>query len=90
MARLSSLYPRGPIDLGQRVRSLPSDGSVPGMPGWRWIFTPGHTAGHVSLWRDEDALLLAGDELFARSLICLGGVEPQAIQDRGRSPDLVH
>jgi glyoxylase-like metal-dependent hydrolase (beta-lactamase superfamily II) len=31
------------------------------MEGWRWIHTPGHTAGHVSLFRDEDRTLIAGD-----------------------------
>lgn len=61
MAALSFLYPRGPINLGRRARELPADGSVPGMPGWRWIHTPGHTAGHVSFFRDEDGLLVAGD-----------------------------
>src|SRR4051794_31307330 len=28
---LSPLYPRGPVDLGDRVRMLPSDGVVPGI-----------------------------------------------------------
>lgn len=58
---LSPLFPRGPIDLGSRAAMLPGDGSVPTMPGWRWIHTPGHTAGHVSLFRDGDRTLLAGD-----------------------------
>jgi glyoxylase-like metal-dependent hydrolase (beta-lactamase superfamily II) len=31
------------------------------MPGWRWIHTPGHTPGHISLWRAEDAALIVGD-----------------------------
>jgi glyoxylase-like metal-dependent hydrolase (beta-lactamase superfamily II) len=31
------------------------------MPGCRWIHTPGHTAGHVSLFRDDDRCLIAGD-----------------------------
>ncbi|HSU15586.1 MBL fold metallo-hydrolase [Longimicrobium sp.] len=61
MALGSPLYPRGPIDLGERVQPLPEDGSVPGMPGWRWLWTPGHTPGHVSLFRDSDAVLIAGD-----------------------------
>ncbi|MEJ7619173.1 MAG: MBL fold metallo-hydrolase [Pyrinomonadaceae bacterium] len=62
MARLSFLYPKKPIDLGaQRVRPFPADGSVPGMPGWRWIHTPGHAPGHVSLFRDGDRTLIAGD-----------------------------
>jgi glyoxylase-like metal-dependent hydrolase (beta-lactamase superfamily II) len=61
MAALSFLYPKAPIDLGPRVRALPADGSVPHMPGWRWVHTPGHTPGHVSLFREEDRLLIAGD-----------------------------
>lgn len=61
MARLSRLYPRGPIDLRSRALTLPADGSVPAMPGWRWLHTPGHTAGHVSLWRERDRALIAGD-----------------------------
>src|SRR5215218_7343841 len=61
MARLAALYPKGPIDLRDRAQALPEDGSVPGMPGWRWIFTPGHAPGHVSLFRDEDRVLIAGD-----------------------------
>lgn len=61
MPWLSTLFPRGPVDVGSWLRPLPSDGSVPMMPGWRWIHTPGHTPGHVSLWRESDRTLLAGD-----------------------------
>jgi glyoxylase-like metal-dependent hydrolase (beta-lactamase superfamily II) len=61
MAALARFYPRGPINLGQRVRALPEDGSVPGMPGWRWVHTPGHTPGHVSFFRESDRTLIAGD-----------------------------
>ena len=61
MARLSSFYPRGPVEVGNRLRPLPEDGSIPGMPEWRWIHTPGHTPGHVSLWRKRDRMLIAGD-----------------------------
>jgi glyoxylase-like metal-dependent hydrolase (beta-lactamase superfamily II) len=61
MPLLSPLFPRGPINLGSRLRLLPEDGSVPGMPGWRWLHTPGHSVGHVSFWRDSDRALIAGD-----------------------------
>ncbi len=61
MARMASLYPRGPINLGTRVRAFPADGTVPSLPGWHVIHTPGHTAGHVSLFRESDGVLLAGD-----------------------------
>jgi glyoxylase-like metal-dependent hydrolase (beta-lactamase superfamily II) len=61
MARMASLYPRGPIYVGPGLEELPSDNSVPHMEGWRWVHTPGHTAGHVSLFRDADRFLIAGD-----------------------------
>lgn len=61
MAALSRLFPRGPVDVSRWLRPLPDDGSVPGMPGWKWIPTPGHTPGHVSLWRDADRAIIAGD-----------------------------
>ena len=61
MALLSPLYPRSPVDLGARLHDLPEDGSVPEMPGWRWLHTPGHSVGHVSLWREADRLLIVGD-----------------------------
>lgn len=61
MARMSMLYPRGPIDLRGRVRPLPPDGVVPELPEWRWIHTPGHSPGHISLWRENDRTLIAGD-----------------------------
>ena len=64
MAAMAWLYPRGPIDLGGRVRSLPDDGTVPEMPGWQWVHTPGHTPGHVSLYRDSDRCLIAGDAVI--------------------------
>ncbi len=61
VAALSRFYPRGPYNFGDRIQPLPADGSVPGMPGWRWIHTPGHTPGHVSFFRDSDRTLIAGD-----------------------------
>src|SRR5215207_11145556 len=58
MALLSPLYPTRPVDVSPRLTALPDDQSVPGMPGWRWLHTPGHTPGHVSLWRISDRLLI--------------------------------
>lgn len=61
MARLSPLFPRGPIDIGDHLTALPADGTVPEMAGWRWLHTPGHTPGHVSLWHPTRRQLIAGD-----------------------------
>jgi glyoxylase-like metal-dependent hydrolase (beta-lactamase superfamily II) len=63
MARMSPLFLERGIDIGDRVRALPSNGEVPGMPGWRWIHTPGHSPGHVSLFRATDRTLVAGDSV---------------------------
>lgn len=61
MAFMSPLYPAGPFDAGPKLSVLPADGSVPGMPGWKWIHTPGHAPGHISLWREADKTLIVGD-----------------------------
>lgn len=61
MARMAALFPRDAIDITTRVRALPVDGSIPGLPGWQWHHTPGHTAGHVSFFRPADRTLIVGD-----------------------------
>src|SRR5581483_12478231 len=61
MSLLAPFYPRGPIDLGNRVRPFPADGLFPMLPDWRVIHTPGHTDGHVSFFREADRTLIVGD-----------------------------
>ncbi len=61
VAKISDLFPEEPINLNGNISLLPNDGTVPGMPGWKWLHTPGHAPGHVSLFRDSDKLLIAGD-----------------------------
>ena len=63
-ALMSPLFPRGPWNVGARARELPADGTVPFADGWRWIATPGHSPGHVSLFRDADRTLIAGDAVI--------------------------
>jgi glyoxylase-like metal-dependent hydrolase (beta-lactamase superfamily II) len=41
-------------------------GPLPGAAGWRWIWTPGHTAGHLSLFREAGRVLVAGDAVLPR------------------------
>lgn len=61
VAKLSPIFPNEPVNLGDRVIQLPADHSVPNAIGWRWIHTPGHTPGHISLFRERDHALIAGD-----------------------------
>jgi glyoxylase-like metal-dependent hydrolase (beta-lactamase superfamily II) len=64
MTLLSPLYPRGPVDLGDRLRALPDEEKTSAfLAGWQVVPTPGHTPGHVSFFRPADRLLLAGDAL---------------------------
>jgi glyoxylase-like metal-dependent hydrolase (beta-lactamase superfamily II) len=64
MSALSPLYPRGPVDLSAWLQPLatgPGAEEVSPAEGWEVIPTPGHTPGHVSLFRSSDMALLVGD-----------------------------
>jgi glyoxylase-like metal-dependent hydrolase (beta-lactamase superfamily II) len=60
IAFLARFMPYRARDLGERVAPLPN-GELPGLPGWNWIETPGHSPGQVSFFRESDRVLLAGD-----------------------------
>ncbi|MCA1737467.1 MAG: MBL fold metallo-hydrolase [Actinobacteria bacterium] len=68
IAQVARLFPHRGYDFGDRVRPLPSSGEVPGIRHWRWFHTPGHTPGHVSLFRETDGMLLAGDALATMNM----------------------
>ncbi|GAB3326177.1 MBL fold metallo-hydrolase [Larkinella ripae] len=61
MAYLSWMFPTGPSNFGDRVRPLPTEGPIPELPDWRVLHTPGHAPGHISLFRESDRVLIAGD-----------------------------
>ena len=61
LARFAPASPEAGLDLGDRVQPLPANGRIPALPAWQWIHTPGHSPGHVSLFRATDRLLVAGD-----------------------------
>jgi len=61
LAKIATIYPIEPIDISKVLMPLEPDGLLPQMPGWKWIYTPGHSPGHVSLYRESDGLLIAGD-----------------------------
>ena len=64
MSVLSPLYPRGPVDLSRWLRALatgPGAGEITPVAGWEIVPTPGHTPGHISLFRSSDMTLLVGD-----------------------------
>lgn len=61
VAKMSWEFPNKAIDISAHLKELPADGTVPEMPGWKWLHTPGHSEGHVSLFRENGRVLLAGD-----------------------------
>jgi glyoxylase-like metal-dependent hydrolase (beta-lactamase superfamily II) len=52
--------------LRQFTRVLSADGTVPGLPGWKAVPTPGHTPGHTAFFRPDDSVLLSGDAVTTR------------------------
>lgn len=61
IAKISPYFPNEPIDLGSHIDVLPPDGEVPYLSNFEWIHTPGHAPGHISLFRENDRALIAGD-----------------------------
>ena len=60
------------------TRALPADGTIPGMDGWTWIATPGHTPGHVSFVRSDDRVVLTGDALLTLQVNAAGRASSSA------------
>ncbi|HEY4753904.1 MAG TPA: MBL fold metallo-hydrolase, partial [Candidatus Limnocylindrales bacterium] len=56
------------------VRPLEGNGVIEDVPAWRWVHTPGHTPGHISLVRDEDRVALTGDAMVTLRVNSVAGV----------------
>jgi len=50
--------------LAEVVSAFDPSAGVPGLADWRCIPTPGHTPGHISLFRDADRVLITGDAVL--------------------------
>lgn len=61
MASMSWMYPKGPINVRDYLHTLPNNNTIPGLTDWKYIHTPGHAPGHISLFRESDRVLIAGD-----------------------------
>ena len=72
-AFLSRFMPSGGSDLSGIIRALETT-ALPGVPGWEWLATPGHSPGHISLFRPADRVLLAGDAFATMSMDSWSGL----------------
>ncbi len=77
MGFLSRFFPSRTVNLSGIVKELPVDGSVPGLSGWTAIHTPGHAPGQISLWRESDRVLIAGDAMASADLDSWRGITTQ-------------
>jgi glyoxylase-like metal-dependent hydrolase (beta-lactamase superfamily II) len=51
----------------KKLTSVLSEGaSVPGLPGWKVIETPGHAQSHISIYREKDGVMIGGDHLLEK------------------------
>lgn len=80
---LSGMFPRDPINISDRLRALPADGSVPAMDGWQWISVPGHTPGQIALWREADRTLMPADAFITTRQESVYAVAVQAAEMHG-------
>lgn len=83
IAKMSPMFPVDPIDISGRVSALPENGSVPFLPDFRYVHTPGHSAGHVSFFRDSDRMLFAGDAFITVKQDSLSKVLTQSFDIQG-------
>lgn len=61
VAKISPMFPNEGVHLGNHVKPLPDNGELPHLSEWKWIHTLGHSDGHISLFREKDRTLIAGD-----------------------------
>ena len=60
--------------LREVVRAFDPSATLPGLPGWECVPTPGHTPGHVSYFRASDRVLITGDAVVTLKLNALSGL----------------
>jgi glyoxylase-like metal-dependent hydrolase (beta-lactamase superfamily II) len=56
------------------AKAFSADAGVPGLPDWQCIPTPGHTPGHISVFRPKDGVLITGDAVVTVDLNSLWGM----------------
>jgi glyoxylase-like metal-dependent hydrolase (beta-lactamase superfamily II) len=62
--------------------------AVPNLPEWQVLYTPGHSQSHLSLYREKDRLMIAGDHII-KHISSNAFIEPPRDQSRTRPLTLV-
>lgn len=61
LAKISPVYPNEPIDISGHLHLIKEGEKIPELPDFNVMHTPGHAPGHISLFRESDRTLIAGD-----------------------------
>lgn len=68
IGRRAAESPFIPADVLLPISTTP----LPDIPGWQSVWTPGHTAGHIGLFREEDRVFIGGDAVLPRVTATIG------------------
>lgn len=60
--------------LRDAAHTIEPGASIPGLPDWECIATPGHTAGHLAYFRTRDGVLISGDAVVTMKLNSVSGL----------------
>ena len=87
LALMARAMPNAMFNFTGLLETYPDAGILEFLPDWQIIETPGHSFGHVSLWREADRVLIAGDALCTADMDSVVGMATQKKQfARGGSP----
>lgn len=71
------------------VHGTLADGDeIPGHPGWKVVYTPGHTQNHIALYCEADGLMLSGDFLI-KEISSNAFIEPALTRGEARPKPLL-
>ncbi len=87
LAQMARVFPNAMFNFTNQLEIYPDNGKLEFLHGWLVLDTPGHSAGHVSLWREDDRVLIAGDALCTADFDSYFGMATQKKRfSRGGSP----
>ncbi|MRH43510.1 MBL fold metallo-hydrolase [Aquibacillus halophilus] len=67
LSLLSPIFPQKPVNLKKWIKTLPENGEIPFLEEWKYIHTPGHSPGHIVLFRERDRTLITGDAIVTEN-----------------------
>jgi glyoxylase-like metal-dependent hydrolase (beta-lactamase superfamily II) len=66
--RIGKMCPVNLEDGGDVVQAFDPATTIPNLPDWRCILTPGHSPGHISFFRASDRVLITGDAVVTADI----------------------